>query len=875
MIKRSFLLFLLLSCVQSDLAATAYARYYGHVTVEDDQGVIAPWYNGLNGQCDYRIRIAAETLKRYPWTTTNNAVAAYPHYIFSGAWRINTNGDINPITPNDWDNGDLGQRATSLFNGMTDYYRYTGDPAAIAQLTYMADFLLDHSVTPPGHPWPGLFVSVPTKGKSYGDANPQGYIQLDICASAGRGLLRAYQLTGNKRWLEGAKHWADVMVEHCNPSPGAEPWPRYANPEDVKWGKQKDGNLQTGGVTLMLAFLDELIRLGETGNGDAFLKARVAGKRYLSETLLPAWIASPTWGCYFWDWPNAVQNCLTTPDAACYLIEHPTDFPNWRNDARNVLTLFLNRTSVNPGSGVDVYSGGWAYAESSSCCGRSLWYAPLNVAPTIAEWAAMTGDDWARELAYRQIVLQTYDIHESGVTEDNIDGGVIVNGAWFNIAHPLPLRFLMTALQWMPEELGASRENHIVRSSAVVNFVKYGSGEIIYSTFDAPAQTVDVLRLAYVPKIVKANGESLRKRSDLQANGYTVRELPNGDAIVTIRHDDCQEVSVSGKDPQKMAEDDTLKFDGGWRNESDNLASGKSLHLSRVKGASVIIPFFGNQVRLIGRADLNGGLADIYLDDKKQLVPIDCWNPKRRDQQVLYYKNGLADGAHILRLVARGEHNPYSTGDSIYVDGAQSSDATGKYNFPANTGPTNAQRMIFGYSGREDYIDSRGQRWKPATEFVTRIASGRDSIPACWWIVACSNNVAGNPDPELYRYGVHAPEFWANLTVGPGKYHAILKLAATHDLEKRTNYFTIFINGRRMIEKLNVASAAGGPNRTLDLAFDNLAPLHGIIEVRLKAPPPTSTNTAAYAEAFLQALEIGPGPAGKSSTHETALMRPN
>src|SRR5262249_4145457 len=153
--------------------------------------------------------------------------------------------------------------------------------------------------------------------------------------------------------------------------------------------------------------------------------------------------------------------------------------------------------------------------------------------------------------------------------------------------------------------------------------------------------------------------------------------------------------------------------------------------------------------RLIGRADLNGGLADIYLEDKKQLVPIDCWNPKRRDQQVLYYKNGLPDGAHILRIVARGEHNPYSTGDSIYVDGAQSSAATGKYNFPANTGPTNSQRMIFGYSGREDYIDSKGQKWKPATEFVTRIASGRDSIPACWWTVGCSNTVSGNPDPEL------------------------------------------------------------------------------------------------------------------------------
>src|ERR1039458_2994867 len=59
-------------------AANAKARYYGHDAVMDSYGVIAPWYQGLNGQCDFRVRIAAETLKRYPWTTTNNTIAAYP-----------------------------------------------------------------------------------------------------------------------------------------------------------------------------------------------------------------------------------------------------------------------------------------------------------------------------------------------------------------------------------------------------------------------------------------------------------------------------------------------------------------------------------------------------------------------------------------------------------------------------------------------------------------------------------------------------------------------------------------------------------------------------------------------------------------------------
>lgn len=98
--------------------------------MHDRQGVIAPWYGGLNGPCDWRVRIAAETLKRYPWTSRSNAIAAYPAYVFSGFWQIRSNGVITPRDPGDWGNGDLSQRATSVLHGLVDYYRYSGDAAA-------------------------------------------------------------------------------------------------------------------------------------------------------------------------------------------------------------------------------------------------------------------------------------------------------------------------------------------------------------------------------------------------------------------------------------------------------------------------------------------------------------------------------------------------------------------------------------------------------------------------------------------------------------------------------------------------------------------------------------------------------------------------
>lgn len=838
------------------LAVTVQTRYYGHEAVHDPHGVIAPWYRGLNGQCDLRVRIAAETLKRYPWTTMTNAIAAYPHYVFTSTWQIDTNGVIRPSNPGDWMNGDLGQRATSVLNGFVDYYRYTGDPAAIAHVTYMADYLVNHCVTPADHPWPGLFISVPSKGKAYYQADPHGMIQLDICGSAGQGLLRAYQLTGNARWLKVARHWADVLAAHCDLNPDAAPWPRYANPEDVKWGNNKEGNKQTVGVTLILAFLEDVIRLGYTGKDNAIVAARDAGRRYVRDRLLTAWWVNDTWGRYFWDWEGPVQECLITSEAARYLMDHKAEFPNWGRDARNILTLFFNHTSVNPKSNGDVYSGAWAYPESSSCCGRSLWYSPMIHAPALAQLAVETGNAWCRELAYRQLVLQTYDVHETGVSEDNIDGGAIVNGAWLNIAHPLPLRFVLAGIGWLPEELGASRENHIVRSTAVVNSVSYGAGRIEYTTFDAPANTIEVLRLAFAPRTVTADGKPLKRRAVTDDNGYAVKNLPNGDAIVSIRHDGFKHVVVVGNDPQQVIEDDKLAYDGEWKRPS-------SLHGTEAAGAAFSATFTGNQVRLIGPAEPSGGLADVYVDGVKQLVHIDCWNPSPRSGQVLYYKNGLSQGRHVLKVVARGEHNPYSSGSRVSVDAVQFSAANQAHGYPTGTGPTETQRMTFGYAGGQDYCDSQGHSWRPATELVTRLGGNADSVVTSWWLTPATNAISNTPEPELYRHGVHGRDFWVNLTVGPGEYYVRLKFAAARGLDTRLNCFDIRINGQLVAKKLDVTATAGGPNRAADLVFNDLAPRNGIIEIRFKGARVMDGNRLVRGEAFVQALELGLGDGGK------------
>jgi hypothetical protein len=222
----------------------------------------------------------------------------------------------------------------------------------------------------------------------------------------------------------------------------------------------------------------------------------------------------------------------------------------------------------------------------------------------------------------------------------------------------------------------------------------------------------------------------------------------------------------------------------------------------------------------------------------------------------------LAQAPHTLKLVARGAGNPLSQGARVNVEGVQFSAATGVANYPAGTGPREPQRMIFGYPRREDYRDAAGNTWRPGAELVTRLANGADTVAACWWTNAASGEISGTADAELYRYGVHGRDFWVNLTVGPGRYHARLKFAAARGLDTRANCFDISINGRRVVERLDVTATAGGPNRAVDLVFDDLTPRNGILEFRFTAAGISNADTTVRREAFVQALEIGLGSGG-------------
>jgi hypothetical protein len=857
-VRRAGALVLAAGCVCLTLAGRAVAStnlpaYYAHPAVEDVHGVIAPWHQGLNGQLDERVNIAVNVYKRYPWVDRPKAVMAAPDFVYNSHWSIKPDGAILIPPTTDWMCGDLCQRAWSIVKGLTAYYQYSGDPIAFIYIPLTVDYILDYGLTEAQAEWPLFPISTPTRGKAYGRCDPRGRNQLDLCAITGLEVLRAHKLTGNPRYLAMAKHWGDVFAAKCNLGrPEFSPWNRYVDPSVVGWS-----DVLTGTTSTIVDFLDELIQLGHQGQGGLIVQARDAGRRFLNEQMLPAWWVNDTWGRTYWDWDNPMM-CGMASMCADHLMKNPQTYPQWRTDLRNILSLVWNRNGADPASRGDVYSGAWAFPESAVCCGTSLSYNQYTAAPTLLRYGALAESDWAREIGRRMMLMATYDSLRNGVVKDGLLGEQVATGEWSNLAHPWPLCQTLEAIAWLPEAFAPNRENHLVRSSSVVNEIFYEKGRIRYRSFDAPAGTHEVLRLAFRPTSVRADGQPLRERSDLAASGYTLRPLTNGDCLLTIRHDGRQHILVEGPDPQETADDPSCEVTGTWATAHDTNALGGSYRLTDQAGATLSFRFHGNQARLLGVVGPEGGWAGVEVDGVKEPTVLEFWNPGVRYERLVFVKNGLKQGPHELKILARGEKNPLARGARIMVDSIQFSAASGEAGCGSGGGPKEPQRFIFGYTGRQDYVDSSGHSWRPGTEFVTRLGFGVDTVARCWWQRRRSMYIGGTRDEELYRYGVHAAEFWVNATVAPGRHLVRLHWADTPEtpwMEREGEWqpvsrpTTVAVNGRMVIERLSVRDKVG-TFKAYVREIPDVQPRHGVIEVRF-------TSTAGH-EAMIQAMEIIP-----------------
>ena len=111
------------------------------------------------------------------------------------------------------------------------------------------------------------------------------------------------------------------------------------------------------------------------------------------------------------------------------------------------------------------------------------------------------------------------------------------------------------------------------------------------------------------------------------------------------------------------AKDPAWQWKGTWTAAGDAKVSSGA-------GQELILRFQGTGIAIVGNCTQDGGLADVYLDGKKQKLAADAYIPDRTYDNDLWHRNDLSSGEHTLRLVTRADSNPKAKGTKISVSKA-------------------------------------------------------------------------------------------------------------------------------------------------------------------------------------------------------------
>jgi hypothetical protein len=441
----------------------------------------------------------------------------------------------------------------SFVDSLVAWYPYSGDEEAIRVLREMLDYQLAHGTTPADWEWPGVPFATscddePDYGRCIQDMPHEFYggIETDKVGELGTGYALFYELSGERKYLDAARRCGEALAKHVRAGDANHtPWPFRVN---AHTGEVLADEEYGGIVASPLRLFDELIRL-EAGDTAAFQRTRDMAWKWLLENVLNRRSrAYDKWSGYFEDVfkDNENVNQAAPTYTAYYILTRPDPVAldrDWSNHVGHLIDWVRRTLGRGP------YFGAWAIDEQgrppnyAGCCSRA------GLGSDTSRWAAVnalyhekTGDAQAREDAFRSLNYATYFAGSDGKISCC---GIGFGGQyWFSDGYSDYLRHFVWAMGAIPD-FAPLGQNHLLRSTSVVQKVNYGERSVTYRTFDKASS--EVLRLNFKPSRVTAGGVPLVQRPDLKESGYSLEPLASGDFAVRLRHVNSGEINLSGR----------------------------------------------------------------------------------------------------------------------------------------------------------------------------------------------------------------------------------------------------------------------------------------------------------------------------------------
>jgi len=214
--------------------------------------------------------------------------------------------------------------------------------------------------------------------------------------------------------------------------------------------------------------------------------------------------------------------------------------PEWMSHTGRLLDWVRIKFGRGPFFGAQAIDEQATPDATFGCCSRA------GQGDHTARWAALnalyfekTRDGQAREDAFRSLNYATYFAGSDGrIACCGVD---YTSSYWFSDGYSDYMRHFEWAMGAIPE-FAPVGQNHLLRSSSVVQKVTYGERTLEYRTFDQAGS--EVIRLNFKPGRVAAGGVALAERGGLKSEGFHLEHLPDGDWVLRIRHTSSGEISI-------------------------------------------------------------------------------------------------------------------------------------------------------------------------------------------------------------------------------------------------------------------------------------------------------------------------------------------
>jgi len=477
-----------------------------HTVKVDAGGRIVPWYgSGPPEAYDSIVRSVFHF-----WISMRKCPNGVPLYLQHQVW-----------TPDKDDprglGGDQIPMAMSSWNLL---YGYLGDSAAKDNMVLLADYWLQHGMSKTDLLWANLPYPYNLEihsGEYDGDMRGgKGYLQPDKAGSFGAELIVLYKMTGQRKYLDAAVKIADTLAARMQPGDGQDsPWPFrvHAATGQVHEQKAKDGKLvrasYTTNYTGTLELFASLVALRE-GNCDRY---RDAG-RQVTAWLKAYPVKSNKWGPFFEDIPTADYSDteINADTFAGYVLNHPDFDSDWKGLAKGALDWSYNTLANHEYEkwGVTVINEQTVYRVPGNS--HTSRHASVELM-----YCEKTRDCGTKEDAIRRLNWATYTVDSDGKNR------YIRDDVWLTDGYGDYVRHYLRAMAAAPE-LAPEDQNHLLRTSSVIQSIDYGPDSIRYTKFD-PQSTEELKLGGWKPRRVRGGQMSFdaaRKTVIVRSTAKTV-----------------------------------------------------------------------------------------------------------------------------------------------------------------------------------------------------------------------------------------------------------------------------------------------------------------------------------------------------------------